>query len=49
MKHIRTINNTTKQVKNGKVVGGKKVKGNFVMQSSVICLDVNKRLEEIDN
>ena len=35
---------TTKQVKHGKVVGGKKVKGNFVMQSSVNCLDIDHRL-----
>lgn len=33
-----TLTRKTKQVKVGKVVGGKKVKGDFVMQSSVKCL-----------
>lgn len=46
MRHIRTI--TTKQVKHGKVVGGK-VKGNFVMQSSVLCLDIQHRLKDINH
>ena len=45
MRHIRTI--ITKQVKHGKVIGGK-VKGNFVMQSSVSCLDIEHRIKELD-
>lgn len=35
----------TKQVELGKVVGGKKVKGNFVMQSPVKCLKYIHNIE----
>ena len=40
-----TLVSKTKQVKCGKVVGGKKVKGNFVMQSSVSCLECVHNIE----